>query len=122
METYDCNECRFSGRILELKDVATRTGTRMASLKIQCHKEQIRAVCFKEKAELLLENFETGDQIEFTGRLQSSNWESNGTKYFSFQINISDIAGQEVQAEPRTGKKRVSEINYVSKGIGGQHH
>ena len=97
---YDKNNCEFSGQIIELKDIPTKTGTPMVSLKIQCFKEQIRGVAFKELAEQLLENFEVGDRIEFTGRLQSSNWENNGTKYFSFQINISEIAGQEIQAEP----------------------
>ena len=55
--SYDINECKFSGQIIELKDIATKTKTRIASFKIQCHKEQIRAVCFKELAEQLLENF-----------------------------------------------------------------
>jgi single-stranded DNA-binding protein len=96
---YDKNECRFSGQILELKNVATRSGKKMATLKIQCFREQIRACCFENYAEIILENYNTGDNIEFTGKLQSSSWEKNGSRYFSYQINISEIVENEVEKE-----------------------
>ena len=105
--SYDINECKFSGQIIELKDIATKTKTRMASFKIQCHKEQIRAVCFKELAEQLLENFEVGSRIEFSGRLQTNNWENNGTKYVNFQVNINEIVGHRVAGDNRPGLENV---------------
>jgi single-stranded DNA-binding protein len=100
---YDKNECRFSGQVLELKNVPTRSGKKMATLKIQCFREQIRACCFENYAEIILENFDKGDQIEFAGKLQTSSWEKNGSKYFSFQINIGEIAGHQVEEKPRAG-------------------
>jgi single-stranded DNA-binding protein len=104
---YDLNECRFSGKIIDLKRVDTKTDTSMASIKIQCFREQIRNVAFKEIAEVLLGNFDTGSRIEFSGRLQTSNWERNGTKYFSFQINISEIEGHRIPKRPRVGLENV---------------
>lgn len=103
---YDLNHCRFSGKIIELKNIETRTGTPMVSLKLQCWKETIRCVCFNEIAERLLQEYAVGYRIEIAGKLQSSNWENNGTKYFGFQINISDIAGQDIQEDPRAGTEQ----------------
>jgi hypothetical protein len=105
--SYDTNECRFSGKILELKNVPTRSGKKMATLRIQCFKEQIRACAFENYAEIILENFDNGDQIEFAGKLQTSTWENNGSKYFLFQINIGEIAGHQVEEKPRAGTENV---------------
>ena len=104
---YDKNNCEFSGTIIELKDIPTKTGTRMASLKIQCWKEQIRACAFEEYADILLEYYEQGSRIEFGGKLQTSSWENNGTKYVNFQVNINEIVGHRVAGDTRPGLENV---------------
>ena len=89
--SYDINHCRFSGRIIDLKRIETKTGTPMAGIKIQCWKEQIRGVAFNDVAEEMLQGFSEGDRIEIAGKLQSSSWEHEGKKYRNFQIVIEEI-------------------------------
>ena len=91
----DKNEVTFSGVISEIKRISTKTGTAMASIKLQCWQESIRIVCFKELAEKALIDFQAGNRVEVCGRLQSSKWEHDGVKYNGFQIVANEIKPEE---------------------------
>ena len=58
--TYDINSCRFSGTITHIKPIQTRSGIAMTSFKIRCWKEPVRCVAFRELANQLVDEFETG--------------------------------------------------------------
>lgn len=97
----DKNDVTFSGAISEHKRVSTKTGTAMASLKLQCWQESIRIVYFKELAEKALNEFQTGNRVEVCGRLQSSKREHDSVKYNGFQIVAHEIQPEEqVELEP----------------------
>lgn len=81
--SYDVNECRFSGKISNVREIKTRTGTPMTSCRLQCWKEQVRCVGFKEVAGQIL-SFTDGARVEISGKIQSSIWEKEGTKVYSY--------------------------------------
>ena len=92
--SYDVNDCRFSGTISDIREIKTRTGTLMSSFRLQCWRENIRCVCFKEVAEKAL-TFADGDRVEIKGKVQSSNWQKDdGTKVYSYQVNVSEIGSE----------------------------
>ena len=82
--SYDINHCTFSGKVEKFKRVQTRTGTPMITFTLKCWKEMIKVVAFKELAEET--GLHDGDRVIIKGRLQSSSWEYEGTRYHSFQV------------------------------------
>ena len=103
----DKNDCAFSGAISEIKRISTKTGTAMASIKLQCWQESIRIVCFKDLAEEALGEFQTGSRVEVCGRLQSSKWEHEGVKYNGFQIVAEKVLPEGMmEIKPLTNMER----------------
>lgn len=94
---YDINQCTFSGTIKELREISTKTGTPMISIKLQCWKEQIRVIAFHDLAENTLSSFTTGSRVEVTGKLQTSSWEVQGVKRYGFQIVADEIKDDSVK-------------------------
>lgn len=97
MGDFDINSCHCSGRIIDIREIKTKTGLPMARLSILCWRDDFTLVAFDNLAQHLLQHYQNGSRLEVRGKLQSSKWEKGDTKYHSFQINISEILeGKEV--------------------------
>jgi single-stranded DNA-binding protein len=85
---YDINNCHFSGKVENFRELNTRPGIAMYSFNIKCWKETIRCVAVREVANTILSEVNDGDRIEARGRIQSSNWEKDGSRFFSYQKGL----------------------------------
>ncbi len=88
---YDRNECIFSGTISELREIQTRTGTPMLTMKLKCWREQLKIVAFNELATETLQTFSDDDRVQISGKFQSTSWEHDGVKKYGFQIIADNI-------------------------------
>ena len=94
----------------------------MASFKLQCWKEQIRCVGFKETAEQMLA-FNEGDRVVISGKIQPSNWEKDGTKVYSYQVIVDEIEDdtdkkdkqwtrEQISTDPPPNERNMSQYDY----------
>lgn len=88
----------------------------MASFRLRCWKEDIRCVGFGNIADDML-SFSDGDRVEIVGKVQSSRWEKEGVKVFSYQVNISSVLaeGASQSAVESNNRKKVSTTTRKSK-------
>ncbi len=105
---YNINHCRFSGTAQDIKRISTKTGTPMATFWLQCWKEKIKIVCFKDLAKQALNTLQNDGHIEVAGRLQSTSWEHEGVKRYGFQIVADEIKSGQPEASPKSNIKNSS--------------
>jgi single-stranded DNA-binding protein len=103
---YDLNDCRFTGTVQQIRPIQTQSGIPMVQFRIQCWRETIRCVAFKELANQIVEYYQTGDRIELRGRIQSSNWEQDGAKVYSYQVNVSALDTGQPSRAPMLNQER----------------
>ena len=102
MAEYDINNIHVSGTVATFKRVETKTGTPMVRFVIQCWKERMAVVAFKDVAEFT--ELSPGERVEVKGHIQSTLWkDESGNTRSGFQIIAKDIwtDGQIVDALPR---------------------
>jgi len=107
---YNINHCRFSGTAQDIKQISTKTGTPMATFWLQCWKEKIKIVCFKDLAIQALNTLQGDGHIEVAGRLQSTSWVQDGVKRYGFQIIADEIKSGHSEAPPKSNIKNSSHL------------
>lgn len=102
---FDVNIIRVSGTVTDFRRIETKTGTPMVRFAIQCWKERITIVAFKELAEFVA--LVPGQRVEVRGSIQSTSWKDDqGNARSGFQVIAKDIMGDGdvlIEVEPETG-------------------
>lgn len=89
---FDVNIIRVSGTVTDFRRIQTKTGTPMIRFAIQCWKERITIVAFKELAEFVA--LVPGQRVEVRGSIQSTSWKDDqGNARSGFQVIAKDIMG-----------------------------
>ena len=103
--TFDVNIIKVSGTVTEFRRVQTKTGTPMIRFAIQCWKERIIVVAFKELAEFVA--LVPGQRVEVRGSIQSTCWkDEQGNTRSGFQVIARDIMSDDdvlLEVDPETG-------------------
>ena len=101
--SFDINTLHVSGTVSQIRPIQTRSGIAMTQFRIQSWKEEVRCVAFRELANQIVDDYENGDRIEVKGRMQSSNWEKDGVRVYSYQCNVQHLienGSQSAESEP----------------------
>jgi len=112
---YNKNECLFSGKLSDIRQINTKTGNPMSSFRLMCWREQIRCVGFGEVAGDML-SFNDGDRVLLTGKIQSSNWEKDGVKVYSYQVIVETVT-PDTASKPKS--RRTVQSNEMQKRANG---
>ncbi|NOR23586.1 MAG: hypothetical protein GQ542_04205 [Desulforhopalus sp.] len=48
--SYDINNCKFSGAVINFRKIQTKTGTPMVVFQLQCYRERVDIIAFKDLA------------------------------------------------------------------------
>lgn len=90
MSDYDINSIHVSGTVAAFRRVETKTGTPMIRFIIQCWRERMTVVAFKDVAEFT--DLAPGERVEVKGHIQSTLWkDENDNTRSGFQIIAKDI-------------------------------
>lgn len=65
--TADCNETKLIGTIGRLRDVPTRSCTKMVKLLLQVRKEMLWVIALKGVATAIRKRYVSGDRLSVTG-------------------------------------------------------
>jgi len=108
---FDVNIIRVSGTVTDFRRIQTKTGTPMIRFAIQCWKERITIVAFKELAEFVA--LVPGQRVEVRGSIQSTSWKDDqGNARSGFQVIAKDIMGDGdvlIEVEPGSPARRAGQ-------------
>lgn len=86
---FDINRATFSGEILNFRQIQTKTGTPMIAFTLQCFRERVSVVAFKDLASSTA--LTTGERVVVKGRIQSRSYEKDGVTHYSWQLIADSI-------------------------------
>ncbi len=101
----DINEIRFSGTILILQSINTKSGVTMATLLLEVSQDKFKCVAFKNVAEAIL-RLRGADQISVAGSGSINSWKDNqGHWHNDFQLSVweCEIDGKVTQYKKKPG-------------------
>ncbi len=100
------NKCTFIGNLGKDPEVKyLPSGDAVASFSLACGEswtdkstgekkektEWIRCVAFKKVAEIIGEYLKKGSQVYIEGRMRTREWEKDGVKHYSTEINVESV-------------------------------